>query len=199
MMISALRAIGARVVGINSQDYAPARPDVTNMLRDIARRTDTVDESGSPNRFVLEIPGSGSGLGSAVVDAIERASAVPIEVSAQAVDRAVPGETVDAVAAFIDHLETRTSAVAGRTCTTGLATYDRGGIDADAFPDTFRQVRPGRPVCFDILPKTNSTVMPTLIPQIFEAQINVIGDGFTPLDDRVVYFLVPPRIPDPNE
>ena len=30
------------------------------------------------------------------------------------------------------------------------------------------------------------------------AQINVIGDGFTPLDHRVIYFLVPPRIPDPN-
>ncbi len=197
--IAALRAINARVVGINSQDYAPAQPDVTNMLRDIARRTDTVDASGSPNPFVLVIPGSGAGLGTAAVDAIERASAVPIEVSAQAVDRAVGGETVDAVAAFVDHLETRTSAVAGRTCTTGLATYDRPAIDSDAFPDTFRAVRPGQPVCFDILPKTNVTVIPTLVPQIFEAQINVIGDGFTPLDNRVVYFLVPPRIPDPNE
>ena len=168
------------------------------MLRDFARQTDTVDSSGSPNSFVIGISSSGSGLGSAVVDAIERASAVPIEVSAQAVDRAVGGETVDAVNAFIDHLEPRGSGAAGLTAG-GLSTYDRGGIDSDAFPDTFRNVRPGQPVCFDIIPKTNATVMPTLSPQIFEAQINVIGDGFTPLDDRVVYFLVPPRIPDPNE
>jgi len=59
-------------------------------------------------------------------------------------------------------------------------------------------VTPGAPVCFDILPRMNTTVAPTLVPQVFRAQINVIGDGFTPLDDRVVYFLVPPRIPDPG-
>ena len=192
--ITALRSIGARVVGVNS-----GGTDVTNMLRDFARRTDTVDSSGSPNSFVIGISSSGSGLGSAVVDAIERAAAVPIEVSAQAVDRAVGGETVDAVSAFMDRVETRSGAAAGLSCTAGLSTYDRGGIDSDAFPDTFRSVRPGQPVCFDIVTKSNVSVMPTLVPQIFEAQINVIGDGFTPLDDRVVYFLVPPRIPDPNE
>jgi hypothetical protein len=54
-------------------------------------------------------------------------------------------------------------------------------------------------VCFDIIPRMNDSVPATLVPQVFRAQINVIGDGFTPLDDRVVYFLVPPRIPDPNE
>jgi hypothetical protein len=29
--------------------------------------------------------------------------------------------------------------------------------------------------------------------------VNVLGDGFTPLDDRLIFFLVPPRIPNPNE
>ncbi len=45
----------------------------------------------------------------------------------------------------------------------------------------------------------NMTVMPTLDPQVFRARIAVIGDGATPLDTRDVFFLVPPRIPDPNE
>ncbi len=58
---------------------------------------------------------------------------------------------------------------------------------------------PGTPVCFDIIPKVNATVMPTLVPQLFRARIDVIGDGFTPLDNPLIYFLVPPRIPDPNE
>ena len=71
------------------------------------------------------------------------------------------------------------------------------GIDDDSFTDTFRGVR-GTPVCFDIVTKMNTTVRPTDAPQLFRAQLNVIGDGFTPLDQRVIYFLVPPVVPDPN-
>ena len=48
--------------------------------------------------------------------------------------------------------------------------------------------------CFSIHPKTNTTVAATANPQLFEAKINVLGDGFTPLDERVIYFLVPPHI-----
>lgn len=39
----------------------------------------------------------------------------------------------------------------------------------------------------------NTTVMPTADPQVFRARLTVRGDG-SPLDDRIVYFLVPPRI-----
>jgi hypothetical protein len=147
---------------------------------------------------VISAPG-GSGLSSAITTVVRRASQVPLDVSAQAVDVADPGEAVDAVAAFLDHLETRTTAAPGLTCTTGYRTYDRAGIDDDSFPDTFERVAPGSPVCFDIVPRTNTSVRPTLDPQLFRARINVIGDGFTPLDSRVIYFLVPPRVPEPNE
>jgi len=37
------------------------------------------------------------------------------------------------------------------------------------------------------------------MPQLFRARVDVVGDGFTPLDSRIIFFLVPPRIPDPNE
>lgn len=120
------------------------------------------------------------------------------DVSARAVDVADPGESVDAVAAFIDHLETRSRPAPGLTCTTGLTTVDRDGIDVDTFHDTFMRVNPGSPVCFDIVPRINTSVEPTLVPQLFRAHVHVVGDGFTPLDDRVVYFLVPPRVPDPG-
>ena len=51
----------------------------------------------------------------------------------------------------------------------------------------------GTPVCFDIYPKQNDTVMPTAAPQPFRAAVDVIGDGITVLDTRTVYFLVPPN------
>jgi hypothetical protein len=45
--------------------------------------------------------------------------------------------------------------------------------------------------------KQNDTVMPTLSPQVFRANLRVLGDGFTPLDDRAIFFLVPPRVEVP--
>ncbi len=192
-MTAAMLAINGRTVGISTA--GGSRAFLERMV------TDTTLAAGAPGTaasYVLNAPG-GSGLSTAVTDAVRRAAEVPLDVSAQAVDIAVPGETVDAVAAFLDRLETRSTAAPGLTCTTGLAVYDRAGIDSDAAPDTFRDVPPGSPVCFNIFPKMNTTVMPTTDPQIFEARVNVLGDGFTPLDNRRVYFLVPPRIPDPNE
>lgn len=199
--MGALNGIGARVVGISSSDTTPAGLDtrVRNMLLDFSAATDTRDSSGSSAPFFFQIPNTGTGLTTSVVDAIENAAEVPIDVSARATDVVDPGETVDAVDAFVDYLETRTTAASGLTCTTGFSTVDYPGIDADSVPDTFENVRPGQPVCFDIIPKMNTTVMPTLDPQIFRARIDVLGDGFTPLDNRDVYFLVPPRIADPQE
>jgi hypothetical protein len=196
--IAALGGLGARIVSVSSASSGP-RTDVRNMLRDFARRTGTLDASGSPNSFVEEIATDGSGLGSAVVDAIFAAAQVPLDVSARATDVDAPGESVDAVAAFINRVVTRDRAASGLTCTTGYRTTDLTGIDDDSFDDTFLDVDPGDPVCFDIIPRRNRTVPPTLDPQLFRARIDVLGDGFTPLDDREVFFLVPPRIPDPNE
>lgn len=192
-MTAALATVNARVVGIATSGGANA---FLNRLV-----TDTTMARGAPGpsgSYVLSAPG-GAGLSTAVTDAVRRAAAVPLEVSARATDIMDPGESTDAVMAFLDRLETRTTPAPGLMCTTGLAVYDRPLIDADAFPDTFRAVTPGSPVCFDIIPKSNVVVMPTLVPQMFRARIDVIGDGFTPLDNRIIFFLVPPRIPEPNE
>ena len=196
--ISALTGIGARVVGISSQGPTPSgwQPRVRSMLLDFSQDTDTRNAAGSSDPFFFQIADTGAGLTTSVVDAIENAAEVPIDVSARATDVVVPGESVDAVAAFIDYLEARRTSAPGLTCTTGLTAVDRPGIDADSVPDTFQRVRPGLPVCFDIVPKMNTTVMPTLLPQLFRARIDVLGDGFTPLDDREVFFLVPPMVPD---
>jgi hypothetical protein len=190
--IDALSAINARAVGV-----ATSR-DANSFLTRLV--TDTTIARGAPGAaadYVISAP-NGSGLSGTIVELVRRAALVPLDVSAQAIDLNDPGESVDAVASFIDHLETRSAAAPGLTCTTGFTTVDRDGVDIDTFHDTFNRVTPGSPVCFDIVPRINTTVEPTLEPQLFRAQINVVGDGFTPLDHRVVYFLVPPHIPDPG-
>jgi hypothetical protein len=201
-MVSELNRLNARVVGIETDDFdgngvvdGYARPFLNRLVQDttIARGA-----TGSSMSYIFSAP-SGSGLSAAITTLVARAALVPLDVSARAVDLVDPGETVDAVAAFVDHLEPNAAGAPGLTCMGGFATSDYAGIDADSFSDTFLNVTPGSPVCFDIIPKQNDTVPATLAPQVFRAQVNVIGDGFTPLDDRVVYFLVPPRIPRPDE
>jgi hypothetical protein len=146
--------------------------------------------------FVYSISGTGSGLSTTIVDAIEElASNVPIRVDAIPTDD--PSDTIDAVASFVERMETNTSGatVLGRVCSTGLEVADE---DGDGFPDHFPRVLPGTSVCFDIVARPNQVVPPLETPQLFRATIDVIGDRFTPLDSREVYFLVPPSIPEPG-
>jgi hypothetical protein len=81
----------------------------------------------------------------------------------------------------------------------GCAARSATDTDDDGEPDLFPAVGPGERVCFEIVPATNTSVPATLVPQVFRARLEVVGEGFTPLDERTVQFLVPPRIPDPGE
>jgi hypothetical protein len=65
---------------------------------------------------------------------------------------------------------------------------------ADGIKDTFIAVKVGTPVCFEVLPKMNTTVKPKPQAQFFNAFIDVLGmPGSVKLDKRTVLFLVPPR------
>jgi hypothetical protein len=137
-----------------------------------------------------------------VVDAVTHlANNVPIRVDAIAEDDTT--DTVDAVTEFIDRIETNTSGSTvwdplrgeWRVCTSTVPTATPG---TPPTVDYFSSVLPGQPVCFDIIPQMNTTVAPLTTPQIFRAVINVIGDLFTPLASRDVFFLVPPEIPGGN-
>jgi hypothetical protein len=47
--------------------------------------------------------------------------------------------------------------------------------------------------------RRNETVEPLVsVPQLFRARIDVLGDMYTPLDSREVFFLVAPTIPPPD-
>jgi hypothetical protein len=134
--------------------------------------------------------GTGAGLGDAAIDAVRALAGYGvIDIAAVVVDDS--SDSVDTVAAFVGEL--RANPEAGGDCSNGLTAVDRE--PADGVPETFDDVQPGKRVCFDIVPKTNTTVEPTSTPQLFRATIEVKGDGVTDLDSREVYFLVPPRPP----
>ncbi|MDB5214076.1 MAG: hypothetical protein JWO86_2003 [Myxococcaceae bacterium] len=66
--------------------------------------------------------------------------------------------------------------------------------NGDGIKDTFLAVKAGTPVCFEVIPAVNNTVMPGTDPQFFNAFIDVIAvQGDLHLDKRSVLFLVPPK------
>lgn len=141
----------------------------------------------------FQITSSGTGIGASVIKAIEVLTTYgTIDITATiANDPTNPGG-VDAVVAFVDHLAADPTAPS--PCASGLTAIDTNG---DGILDTFQQVQPGTVVCFDVVPKMNTTIMSTDMPQIFRANITVVGDGITTLSTRHVFFLVPPVIPNP--
>jgi hypothetical protein len=112
----------------------------------------------------------------------------PIDISLQYEDDA--SDMVDTFAAFVDHLEANTTGDIGRMCEPREAV----DTDMDGHADTFEGVTPGNRVCFDIITKMNDTVPALTVPQLFQATLRVRGDSITDLDQRAIFFLVPPEI-----
>ncbi len=185
VLVAAAVAIGAKIIGIQGNGGGSS---LTTELQTIATGTGAVDASmgGAP----LVFNGADAGAAAAIENAVRSlANGVPLDISATPEDD--PSDAVDAVAEFIDHLETLQ--LGTPECSDGLTDQD---TDADGFADLFLDVLPGTPVCWKLVPKSNTTVMATDVPQLFRATIEVFGDGVTLLDTRDVYFLVPPEIPD---
>ncbi|MCB9593470.1 MAG: hypothetical protein H6719_12120 [Sandaracinaceae bacterium] len=177
---AALTAADVTFVGVWSATSATGR----NALVDLANASGSVDRTGAP----LVFDGDGPGVVPAVTAAInEIVEGVPLRVTIAASDE--PGDDGDSLQ-FIDRLQTNTT---DPGCS-AVATED---TDGDGFDDAFPSVTPGTPVCWDVIPRQNDTVMPTAVPQIFEARLTVSGDG-SPLDSRRVFFLIPPEIPGPG-
>ncbi len=140
--------------------------------------------------LIFTVDGQGNGLGNAITRAIAvLASYAPLDIGNRITDD--PSDSVNAVVAFVDHLEA--TPAAGSPC----ANIPAVDTNSDSYLDTFPDATPGTTVCFDVIPKTNTTVPATEVPQMFQATITVTGDAVTDLDSRDVYFLVPPDIPEP--
>lgn len=76
----------------------------------------------------------------------------------------------------------------------GCPAHPAKDTNGDGIKDTFTQVTVGTPVCFEVIPQTNTTVEPQVAAQFFNAFLDVVGvPGNVKLDERKVLFLVPPK------
>jgi hypothetical protein len=174
--------LSAKFVGIRGDTL---QGNTAGDLATMATSTGAVDAASGNTPLVFD--GSGSNAAAAIEDGIRTlANGIPLDMSAVASDDPSDG-SVDAVAAFVDHLETLQLGTAD--CASGLVDVDS---NSDTFRDQFLDVRAGTPVCWKIVSRMNTTVPATDQPQLFRATISVFGDGVTVLDSRDVFFLVPP-------
>ena len=145
-----------------------------------ARDTGTVDGTGAP--LVFDIDSSGSGLSSAVVDAVANlVGGTPQDVSTRTENVAGNPDEFDATL-FIKSIvpdEGYRDGVPG----TGYSSKD---------DRTFFQVIPGTLVDFNV-DFWNDVRLPVDTAQIFQARIIVVGNGVADLDSRNVYIIVPPE------
>jgi hypothetical protein len=180
IVASAANNIGAKIIGVlGSAPTVQTRPD----LEYLATQTGAVDANDGNKPLVVN--GYDANAANAMATAIRLlAKGVPLTLAATPQDD--PSDAVDAVAEFISRLETHQPGTA--QCTSGLQEEDS---NSDGYPDTYRAVLPGTPVCWNLIPKQNTTIMPTDTPQLFRARVEVRG-GVTLLDTRNVFFLVPP-------
>ncbi|HEY5937198.1 MAG TPA: hypothetical protein VIU61_21255 [Kofleriaceae bacterium] len=174
-------AAKARLVGILGSAYG-ANTDVD--LRKMATDTGAIDALNGNAPLVFD--GAGTNSAAAIQQGILRlANGLPLDINAVGVDD--PTDAVDAMASFVDHLETLQLGTAN--CANGLNDIDS---NADGYDDKYVQVRTGTPVCWKVVSKPNVSVPATDAPQLFRAKVKVYGDGITQLDERDVFFLVPP-------
>ncbi len=175
----ALRRAGITMIGVWSGSPSSSE---AGALRDLVRNSGSFRADGTTPLFY-------NGMDASVVGPVTQAineivEGVPLRVTITA-----ENESGDAVR-FIDQLVANTT---GEGCS-DVMTEDS---DMDMVHETFPAVTPGTPVCWDVVPITNTIVPPTESPQVFVARLTVMGDG-SPLDSRLVYFLVPPKIEGPG-
>lgn len=179
----AFAAAKAKLVGIRGSGVAGTAVDTD--LKKMATDTGAVNAAAANAPLVFD--GSGAGAATAIENGIRTlANGLPLDMNAVAVDD--PADSVDAINAFVDHLETLQLGTA--KCANGLTDTD---TNADQFKDKYIQVRTGTPVCWKVVSKPNTTVPAKDVPQLFRAKVRVFGDGVTQLDERNVFFLVPPQ------
>ncbi|MFK7986044.1 MAG: hypothetical protein AB8I08_08430 [Sandaracinaceae bacterium] len=186
-LVAALTETNVRVVGVSVgvPGATAARPH----LEAVARATGAISAGDRP----LVSDATSGQVGSSVVQHVRTlANSTPIDVSIAFLDD--PSDDVETFAAFVDHIEANEDGDPSRGCAPRTA-YDE---DGDGWRETFRAVTPGEPVCFDIIVKQNDTVPAEAEPQLYGADLQLLGDGFTELDRRRVTFLVPAeaRVPD---
>lgn len=138
---------------------------------------------------------NGNGVSTGIVKAIEAISVgAAYDVKAIASNDPKNAKGVDATK-FIKALRAMEEGNQAAGCPVAAARDS----DGDGIKDTFVAVKVGTPVCFEVIPAKNDTVLPENQAQFFNAFVDVIGvQGNVQLDKRTVLFLVPPKDPGVN-
>ncbi len=131
----------------------------------------------------------GAGLAAGVVSAVQALSVgTSFDVGTRVVNGTANADGVDA-SQFVAAVR----AVDQGDLAAGCPPHSAVDTDGDGIKDTFRSVVVGTPLCFEVRPKTNTTVMPKTALQIFTADLKVVGlPGDVLLDRRTLSFVVPP-------
>lgn len=165
----ALRAIGAKVLGLNSGSPGDGGDTI---LRQLARDTGAVRPDGTP--IVFDIGRDGIRLGTSVIEAVRTlVDEVPIDVDVLAED--YPGDDLDA-SVFVDEVVAVSSMPADGAINLG---------------DRFADVTPGTRVNFSIH-LFNDLIPQTDVAQSFFLWVVLRGDGVVRLQETLLEILVPP-------
>ncbi|HRG98416.1 MAG TPA: hypothetical protein PLR99_19325 [Polyangiaceae bacterium] len=164
-------AAGQCCTGINGAARAPTAP-------------------GGRCRLNFRYSKSSPNIGQGVVNAIKAiAVGSTYDVVVRPRNDPANGAGVDATK-FIKALRAKDEGDAAQGCPAHAAKDTNG----DGIKDTFTAVTVGTPVCFEVIPQTNTTVEPKGEAQFYNAFLDVVGvPGDIKLDQRKVLFLVPPK------
>ena len=166
--VNALRAIGAKVLGLFS---GGGDPSALRDLTAVARDTGAVRPGGEP--LVFDIGSDGRNLDTGVVSAVQSlVEEVPIDIDALAED--VEGDEYDATD-FV------TGIIAER------ADPESGAINLG---DRFQDVTPGTRVYFRILLQ-NDIFPPSMEARSYLLRVVLRGDGVTRLQTTIVQIVIP--------
>jgi len=181
---NAVNALGAKVIGIQgSGGGAALTADMTQLC--------TETTSFGANNQPLVYQGADAAAGQAIAQGVrDLAAGMPLDMRAIMQDD--PSDSVDAITAFVDYLDTYTPGTP--EC---MDWPNRLDTEPDGHDDEFLGVTPGLPVCWKIHVKQNTTVPPTGAIQIFRANILLKGNNTIDLDTRTVWFVVPPDVTIP--
>lgn len=176
---------GVLVAGVNASTGAQAA--VQTDLEALATLSGAVDANAANAPIV--IAGANAGAAAALETAIKAvAQNAAVDVSVVVADD--EGDAVDAVATFVERIETNQSGIGD--CTAGLTDTD---TDADAINDAYLGVLASTPLCFNIVSKTNETVEQTITPSVFRVDIAFKANGRVALGETSAFFIVPPSEP----
>lgn len=167
--VAALRAIGARVVGL----FSGFEPEALTQLRTVARDTGTVRGDGTP--LVFDIGVDGRRLDDSVIGAIRSlVSEVPTSIATELVDD--PGDVIDATT-LVSRVEAR-----------AVVPAEGARIETDRFVD----VLPGSEVTF-VVHFDNTRIERTDRVQVYRLVVVLRGDGMRWLRDVAIDVVIPSR------